>query len=160
MLSPRTLIFNAAWNGEYFKVFELMVVHDIDPNIKAHTSPRTMLDFACQHGHVELVRTLLAHPKINVNVRDGMQWTPFATAIAQGSTECAKLLIDDSRTDLIKSTGSNHKTPLYRISEGGYVEILEYWIASGKSFSHNTSEYWAAYNADKKGEIQKNHGRI
>ena len=58
----------------------------------------TFLHHACKADHRSLViPLLLAHPDINVNVKDIAGWTPFYHTCWSGSTPCVRELLKDLR---------------------------------------------------------------
>ena len=73
-----------------------------DPNLNVnwrneYDEGSTALIIACLNGHDSIVSILLAHPDIDVNLKDQDEWTPFLGACFSGSTSCARLLLKDSR---------------------------------------------------------------
>ena len=58
----------------------------------------TFLHSACLDSHRSVViPLLLAHPDINVNVKDIAGWTPFYHTCWSGSTPCVRELLKDLR---------------------------------------------------------------
>jgi len=60
----------AAFNGDHEEVASLLNDHpDFDVNCFEPTGNVTALHYATYRGHLELVKLLLAHPAINVNIQ-------------------------------------------------------------------------------------------
>ena len=91
----------------------------------------TALHTACSLGHEAIVSLLLAHPDINVNSRNRYGRTPFAWAIFNGKTGCVRLLLRDLRVRVNEADLDGH-TPLKNAALFGHVEIIRWWIVSGR----------------------------
>jgi len=74
---------------------------------------------------------LLAHPDINVNANSKDEYTPFYLACENGYTSCVRELLKDSRVKVTEPDGDG-RTPLWRAACWGYLDIVEWWIASGR----------------------------
>jgi len=91
----------------------------------------TLLHEAVYHEQPEIVKILLAHPKINVNAQAHEGITPLCIACRRGNATVVDLLISDPRTDATITYYSD-VFPLWmpnRFSKT-HVQLL---IASGKS---------------------------
>lgn len=90
---------------------DLLMQDSTDPN-QASPTGLTALHYAALHGHVEVIRTLLSHPRINPNLREGEVGAPALYLAAQeGHLDCVKALIDHSNTD--PNLPWQGRTPLY-----------------------------------------------
>jgi len=107
-----------------------------------HLRLSTALHFASISGQVEVVKLLLAHPAINVNVKDRSGTTPLSLVCESGNLSCVRLLLKDPR---INVTLDDNKgcTPLWKACCFGHREAVEWLIASGKHLSetHKGSSY-------------------
>jgi hypothetical protein len=56
----------------------------------------TYLHSACAVGHHEIVSALVAHPDINVNLKNSEGFTPFLVGCWGGYVEVVKVLLKDS----------------------------------------------------------------
>jgi hypothetical protein len=100
---------------------------ELEINKKTPMGP-TLLRIACSKNHHEIAFLLLAHPKIDVN--DGGSWgSPFRSACVSNSVDCARLLLEDWRTDISTGRASN-TTPMFWLVSGGHIEIVREWVAS------------------------------
>jgi hypothetical protein len=104
---------------------------DVDVNFE-YESGWTPLHRACMLGRTEIVRLLLAHPKIDVNSLKGIvKYTPFVYACSFSKLDCAIALINDPRVDLNKGSSDKIVT-VYFAAVSGSPEIIRHWIISGK----------------------------
>lgn len=86
---------------------------------------------ACIEGHDKIVALLLAHPDVDVNQKDNDGNTPFMMACLYGRTTCVQLLLKDVRV-LLNEPDDVGYTPLCYAAESGYLEVIRWWIASGR----------------------------
>ncbi|KAI1427709.1 ankyrin repeat-containing domain protein [Xylaria sp. FL1777] len=59
----------------------------------------TPLQLATQQGNLDIVKLLLSHPSIDVNLPDMGGIVPFLSAVNFGSPELVRLFLQDARTD-------------------------------------------------------------
>lgn len=71
----------------------------------------TILVAACRRGHTAVVRKLLEHPRIDVNLPNDGQATPFYIACQEGHSEVVSLLLCDPRVE-VNRTPNDKVTPL------------------------------------------------
>ena len=91
----------------------------------------TLLHEACySDSRSAVIPILLAHPDIDVNVKDRDGATPFFWA-CYGHTSCVREMLKDSR---VKVSEPNRfgTTPLGYAAYGGRLDIIKWWIASGR----------------------------
>lgn len=89
---------------------------------------------ACEKGHIEIVKILLAETDINVNHTNFVGWTPLLEAIVLndgGPTQQAivKLLLEHDASPHM--TDKYGKTPLELAQEKGFEEIAQLLISAG-----------------------------
>jgi ankyrin repeat protein len=90
---------------------------------------QTPLAWAAKYGQTEVVRLLLATPRVVVDsahhfFEDYYGHTPLALAAMEGHTEVVQLLLATSRVD-INSRDENGQTPLSLAAEYGYIEVVK-----------------------------------
>jgi len=106
-----------------------------DPNLDVNWSDSpgwAVLQRASKNGHEGIVAILLAHPDIDVNQRDKYGGaTPFIVACRNGRTSCVRLLLQDSRVRVNQPNDSGY-TALWQCGFLGHLDIVEWWIASGR----------------------------
>jgi len=90
------------------------------------------LHLASATGNQDLVTIVLAHPVINVNVETTQGDTPFMLACLNGHTATARLLLKDSRFVKPNQPGSGGFSPLRNVAYGGHLDIIIWWIVSGR----------------------------
>ena len=88
---------------------------------------RTLLYVACR----EDIPLLLAHPDIDVNVKNEFGVTAFCLACANGHTSSVRLLLKDSRVKVNEPTNSG-STPLQLVARDGCLDVIRWWIVSGR----------------------------
>ncbi len=88
----------------------------IDPN-KGDSQGITPLMFASSNGHLQIVRELLKHPKINVNQVDDYGSTALMAASFSGYSEIVELLLQQPGIDVNKASFFGGATALMIASE-------------------------------------------
>eukprot|EP01129_Flabellula_baltica_P010957 TRINITY_DN4702_c0_g1_i2.p1 TRINITY_DN4702_c0_g1~~TRINITY_DN4702_c0_g1_i2.p1 ORF type:complete len:414 (-),score=89.49 TRINITY_DN4702_c0_g1_i2:23-1264(-) len=76
----------------------------------------TPLHLAIFGGHVEVVKLLLGHPDINVNLKNAQMWSPFSEAVASRNKDIVLLIGDKMQTRAREQLG---------IRIGASVGVLE-----------------------------------
>ena len=74
---------------------------------------------------------LLAHLDIDVNQKSNDGYTPFYWACNNGKTSCVQLLLKDARVK-VNGAANDGYTPLWRAACYGDLELIKWWIASGR----------------------------
>jgi len=91
----------------------------------------TLLHFACsEDSRSAVIPLLLAHPDIDVNVKDEGRETPFYWA-CNGNTSCVREMLKDSRVK-VNEPHDDGSTPLWRAARSGHLDVIKWWIASGR----------------------------
>ena len=129
-------LFSATFDNRVSAVLSLLCDH---PGLNVNwenkqTHSWTALHFASLHDRIEVVKLLLAHPRINVNVRDKYRQTPFLLGCANGAVSVARLLLKDPRVD-ITLCDYYECTPLWKASCNGQLQVVEWLIASSKNLA-------------------------
>jgi len=130
---PSALYF-ASKNGE---AEEVTCILQGNPSINInwlHDKVRgeTALHTACRHGRESVVMVLLAHPDIDVNIRENDTCrTPFYLACLGGAVECVRELLNDGRVD-VKRDDYLGRCPLAEASNLGEIDVVKEWMASGR----------------------------
>jgi len=83
--------FAAAESGNVEEVKQILRKH---PNLNVNWGNEddegsTALIIACDNGHDSIVSILLAHPDIDVNLKNSFGQTPFMWACCNGNTLCS-----------------------------------------------------------------------
>ena len=108
-----------------------------DPGFKVnmdHGDGQTLLHHACDSdSRSAVIPLLLAHPDIDVNVKDTSGQTPFYWACF-GNTSCVREMLRDSRVK-VNEPDNDGQTPLYFAARNGYLDIIKWWIASGREMN-------------------------
>ena len=104
-----------------------------DVNMGLDDSGSTLLHFACEgsDSRSAVIPLLLAHPDIDVNGKTRYGSTPFIWACVKGRTSCVRLLLEDSRVNP-NEPRDNGYTPLWGAAYFGYVDVIKWWIVSGR----------------------------
>jgi len=93
---------------------------------------KTLLYYACLgDSRSAVIPLLLAHPDIDVNVKTIYGQTPFYYACYCGYTSCVRELLRDSRVKVNEPDNDGY-TPLWYAASGGHLDVIQWWIASGR----------------------------
>lgn len=108
---------------------------DVDVNAESHHGNRessSLLDTACLNNNADIIKLLLAHPRIDCNIRDKNGMTPLMTACATQRVSAIRLLLSDARVNptLHDNLGC---TALWHASYNNRPESVVHLIASGKN---------------------------
>jgi hypothetical protein len=103
---------------------------ELDINWK-NARGQTPLQYSCAKDLVNITEWLLAQRKINVAVVNTSGASVFMIACGVLNSGCAKVLIEDRRIDLNKPNNSG-TTPLVLAITRGNIELIKWWIASGR----------------------------
>jgi len=91
----------------------------------------TLLHYACEgNSRSAVIPLLLAHPDIDVNVKDRSGYTPFSYACG-GRPSCVREMLKDSRAK-VNEPAKIGLTPLHRAARYGSLDVIKWWIASGR----------------------------
>ena len=127
--------YQAARDGKVEEVKKILRNHS-NLNVNWRNSEdfsRTALHRACANGHDSIVSVLLAHPDIiDVNRKVYSANTPFFEACVNGKTSCVRVLLKDLRVDNYNEPDNNLVTPLRLAAACGHLEVIKWWIASGR----------------------------
>ena len=92
----------------------------------------TLLHYACRSSsRSAVIPLLLAHPGIDVNAKNSGGATPFDLACANGRTSCVREMLKDSRVKVNEPSNDGY-TPLRRAARNGHLDVIKWWIASGR----------------------------
>jgi len=132
-------MYAAVWNGDAKELAELMRQDpDFDVNMDLEEGGTTLLHIACLDNHSSaVIPILLAHPDIDVNVKDKAGCTPFQLACSTGRTYCVREMLKDSRVK-VNEPRNDGETPLWGAASDGYLEVIRWWIASGREMDLGT----------------------
>ena len=117
----------------------LMENRDVDVNWQDSSDGWTGLHYASQNGHDKIVRMLLAHPDIDVNLKDYDGSTPFLWTCREGDT--LPVLICCSRMPGSSSASSAMTDPLPfgRQPRSGHLEVIKVVDCLGKGDGSGTA---------------------
>jgi len=105
-----------------------------NPAIDVNWSDRagnTLLHRACKENCLAIVQLLLDNPAIDVNRQNNTYLTPFYLALRENRASLVYLLLRDSRVNVNNADDYNH-TPLKWAVIWGSIDLIEWWIASGR----------------------------
>lgn len=86
------------------------------------------LHLASGNGNAEFVRILLAHPDINVNIKNDWEITPLHFAIKAARIPSLQLLLNDPRVD-VNAVAKDGSTPLFMAVSSGRLDVVSWLIA-------------------------------
>jgi len=131
-------MFAAVEKGDAKKLAELMRQDPgFNVNMDHNGQGYTLLHDACDgDGRSAVITLLLAHPDIDVNSKTKYGETPFYYA-CYGFASCVRLLLKDSRVKVNEPRNDGY-TLLWRASYLGHLDIIKWWIASGRDMDLGT----------------------
>jgi len=124
----------AATKGDAEELAELMRQDPgFNVNMELDGDGYTLLHYACMgsDSRSPVIPLLLAHPDIDVNVKDDYGQTPFFGACDGGHPSCVREMLRDSRVNP-NEPRNDGSTPLWRAAWYGRLDIIRWWIASGR----------------------------
>ena len=126
------IMLDAVKSGDAKKLADLIKQ---DPGFKVNMAVEdgygsTLLHLACCDISSAVIPLLLAHPDIDVNLKTTDRWTPFNYACF-GNPSCVREMLKDSRVKVNEPTNDRY-TPLWRAAYYGHLDIIRWWIASGR----------------------------
>ena len=146
----------AVEEGDVEKMAELMGQDpDFNVNKVQDRVGRTLLHHAsCESDRSAVIPLLLAHPDIDVNMKDSYGMAPFYLACWNGPSSCVRLL-EDSRVK-VNETDADGFTPLFSAVDSARLDNIKWWIASGREIDlgkpGDVSKTDAIGGAKKKGK--------
>ena len=129
---------DAVKSGDAKKLAEL-IRQDPGFNVNLdHGDGFTLLHYACLRGdRSAVIPLLLAHPDINVNAKNIFGGTPFYLACVNGDASCVREMLKDHRVK-VNEHNNNGCTPLWKAVRYGYLDVIKWWIASGREMDLGT----------------------
>ena len=123
-------LYNAAGYG---RVAEVMSLLRDNPGLNDNwaNGQWTALHAASCNDYVEVVKALLAHTHISVNMQDSDGRTPLSFGCLKGYVSIVRVLLKDPRVN-IALDDEDGCTPLWHASSRGNHEVVEWLIASGR----------------------------
>ena len=129
-------LFLAARDGRAVEVSSLLSDNpeiDVNNQIVFHDTnvAWTPLTTTSRWGYAAVVKLLLAHPGINVNLKNGEGGTVFSLACQYGRESVVRLMLKDPRVDVTQEDDSGC-TPLWYAAACAQLEVIRWLIASGR----------------------------
>ena len=138
-IQPRTVLSNRSYLGLYEAIVSFPVEAILPGNI---FKPKHLLGRACQMGHIDIVRILLADPRVDPSDYDNFA---IRKASQYGRFEVVKLLLADPRVD---PTVYDNKAIRWA-SRYGRLEVVDLLLADSRvdpSDYDNKAIRWASAN--------------
>jgi len=150
MAKPVERLVHAAREGH---VEEVLSVLKDNPRINVNWPSksefqRTALHAASLRGHLEVIKVLLAHRYIDVNVRSNNGQTPFSFACGNGHIPVVRVLLNDPRVD-VALQDNWRRTPLWHAAFTGKLKVMEWLLASGRELGGKLSALEIARKNEK-----------
>jgi hypothetical protein len=121
---PEEALLIAARKGNLKKVSELLK-SGVDPNVTS-TNSYTALAYAASGGHLDVMKLLIGHKKIDVNKASRFLKTPLLVAVGSPHIEAVKLLIANGAS--IKSTQAQGAACIHEAAIWGQPEMLDFLL--------------------------------
>jgi len=144
LVSSVMIMLAAVINGDAKKLAELIRQDPgFNVNMAVDGYGNTLLHEACYENHRSaVIPLLLAHPDIDVNVKTRFGRTPFFCACF-GHPSCVREMLKDAGVK-VNEPNNNGWTPLWSAARRGHLDIIKWWIASGREM-----------NLGKPGDVEK-----
>ena len=97
---------------------------------------------ACEKGHTEVVKSLMAYPRISVNktlLFTGFE-EPFFVACEKGHSEIVQMIINDPRID-VNSKSNTGKTPFFIACENNHLEVVKHLLENERIDPNKPDDY-------------------
>jgi ankyrin repeat protein len=147
-----TCLITAVVNG-HETIVKMLLDHGVDPNeCNGGISP---LSRAAYDGSLNIVK-MLCDAGADLEVRDGLNYTPLMDACRNGYFDMAKELIQRGANVNVVCDWGYGRTPLFTAAEGGRINIMTELINAGADINYkNKKGYTALYNAclDKREDV-------
>ena len=121
---PQCLLWEACKSGDVHKVPELLANPQVDVNSSSPDRLDTPLHLACRFGRAEVVRLLLRHPAIEVDLGNAGGASPFNIACQEGHRDVADMMLADQRIQP-NMVNFRNATPLYKACQNGHLDVLD-----------------------------------
>ncbi|XP_067656472.1 ankyrin repeat domain-containing protein 50-like [Haliotis asinina] len=133
----RTPLMTAAYSG-HDRVFELLVERGGDVSV-IDANGDNILHTACYGGHIEMVKYVLLHTKLDINSRGRYRRTPLMTAAYSGHDRVFELLVErGGNVSVIDADGDNI---LHTACYGGHIEMVKYVLLHTKLDINSRGRY-------------------
>jgi len=117
-------LWQAVTDGDVIQVKSLLGdPAGVDVNWVGEDRSDTALHRGCRFGRAEVVKTLLAHPHIDVNKGNMGQASPFNIACQEGHLETAKILLGDPRTE-VNQQQREGASPFCKACQNGHAAVV------------------------------------
>ena len=122
----------AAESGDVDKVRELLQQgkYHVDCTDDWWTR-RTPMHYACEKGHLTVVRVLLSEFKADVNCNDYSRRTPLHYACEKGHLAVVRVLLSEFKAD-VNCTDYSGETPLHYACEKGHLAVVRVLLSEFK----------------------------
>jgi len=129
--------------AEFGRVEEAKELLRNNPTLNVNWKNENQYDFCALYqasigGHdPAILAAIMAHPDVDVNLKYKGGWTPFMSASYYGHVSCFCLLLKDSRVE-VNEPDSDGYTPLRNAASKGRLDVVKWWIASGREIDLGT----------------------
>jgi ankyrin repeat protein len=127
--APQRILAAASHLGKLSIVVTLLQRADVNVNnFKEGIAP---IHSAVRNGHAELLKILLSHKGIDVNLKTRMKYkmTAIYIAASKGKSEIVSLLLSQLSIDVNASSRYMECTPLYIAAKKGHIDVVRQLVA-------------------------------
>jgi len=141
----------AVISGDAEELAELMGQDPgFDVNMDQNGEGDSLLHYAClDSSSSPVIPLLLAHPDIDVNVKDSYGWIPFFYACC--GRPGVREMLKDSRVKVNEPNDDGH-TPLWVAARRCHIDVIKWWISSGGEMDLGGCHFGGKGGQDRSGD--------
>ena len=138
-----------------FKIALHLIPTDNPSLIRVSPDKLTPLHYACQHGRLDIIETLVIQYETTIETLMEEHYSPFHVACKYGNLEIVKFFISHNHLLKRSASTSNSTTPLHLAAENGHLHVVSHLIEHGIGNYSSPNE-----NGDTPLHVASAHGHL